>query len=895
LERIGTPPRLKVIVAGTDEANLVHIADVIYDSFRSYKNDRCAVFLDEGTRFSLEDSGIDTGRLDPRLNLHWQGGEKALRNKTWKRIMTGSYLDWFQWYMRWQRFNAFHTVLLFKPVSRLVDDEARGFMDGFLTRMLNKPSLHRAIIVEESAFLPVVRRWIGDEASIADSDLKLHFGKNETRDAILCTLYGTRLSRPDLVAAVSRTLSSKLNPDWESVLAKSGRFMRLLKGNFRVLDEDGAKIVQSLGNISSDSPDEHPEYEEMFHLARKREHLKVGDKWIEELIHRLTDERGWFTIPLLYERATLELEEMFHSGEEPPQRITYQLERVEGDPPLVNLPSQAMFRRIAERVVTDGQLARSEWFREVGRPSTVYQKVGLAPFDQEHRCGQCAFYASLRRRCRLWWLLDKAFTTYHPRWTKEGAYPLPPFELYKMKNSWRISPHSSACSRFKDKKKDHSRNDIPESCEVCNEALPESRAQLLVCKNCRTRYVRVKRHVRIFTAYEHEFERNYREIAGRDSASDITRLEEERLASPERAMEQIHYEAHHPASDGEEQPKTLMIYPGDRMLVKDGRLYIFKRRNVESVPLTGTTLIDNDVIDEEQLRSLESAGAKIRKVPGLKSAYFEDPKSRINIAPMVEKVLVESPELARGFAIAMAKSAVHATERIAALPQVPHAEAQSSLAEQRRLLGRLEKSGPNRFLTYEALIMKEYWKCFNLPLRSVFERFGPRKRSRFVRESVTTASGRARGYSAVDAAINYLHQRRLFKCRQTNMRLGLDYNPGEGFLHRRRWNSDGLGLILDLIDPFKFADREKLLEAVSDSRINWRDFYSSTDRHGMRFYYPKPEAVGTLEAIGDDADRIIVKHDGRSLPLMEVYQVMVSDLIESLKMNKPNSFTPFEY
>jgi CRISPR/Cas system-associated endonuclease Cas1 len=301
------------------------------------------------------------------------------------------------------------------------------------------------------------------------------------------------------------------------------------------------------------------------------------------------------------------------------------------------------------------------------------------------------------------------------------------------------------------------------------------------------------------------------------------------------------------------------------------------------------------VIDEEQLLSLENAGATIRKVPGSKSAYSEDQKPRFDIKPLVERAVVERPELTRSFAIAMARSAIHATERIAASPGVPHEEARSLLTEQRRLFGRLEKSGPNGFLTYEALIMKEYWKCFNLPLRFVFERFGPRKRSRFVRESVTTASGRARGYSAVDAAINYLHQRRLFKCRQANMRLGLDYNPGEGFLHRRRWNSDGLGFLLDLIDPFKFADREHLLEAVSNSRINWRDFYSSTDRRGMRFYYPKPEAIGTLEAVGEEADRMVIDYAGEKLPLMKAYQCMVSDLIESLKTNEPHSFTPFEY
>ena len=509
MERLDAPIGLELIVAGSDEANPVRIADAIYDSFRSYKNDRCAVFEDEEDGLSMESAGIGAGRLDPRLNLHWQGGEKALRSKDWKRIMTGSYLDWFQWYMRWQRFNAFHTLVLIRPVSRLTNDESRGFVDGFLTRVLNKPSLHRAIVIEVAALLPAVKQWLGDQTLIIDPGLKVRFGKKEIRDAILSTLYGTRLSRTDLAAAAGRTLSSKLNSDWGSVLQQAGRYMTW-RNNFRILDEDAMKLVQSLGRVSADSPEEHPEYDEIFRFSRKREHLRGGDEWIEEQIRHLSNDRGWFSNTSLYDHVRLQLEEILHSADMPPRAIMDQLERGEGDPQIVNLPSRAVLRRVAERMVKDGQLAKSKWFREIGRPSTVYHAVALAPFDQEHRCGQCAFYVSLRRRCRLWWLLDKAFTTYHPRWSKEGAHPLPPFEIYKMRNSWRISPHSSACSRFTDKKKDHPRNDIPENCEVCNEQLPESRAKLLVCKNCRTRYARVKRHVRVFTTYEHEFERNYR-------------------------------------------------------------------------------------------------------------------------------------------------------------------------------------------------------------------------------------------------------------------------------------------------------------------------------------------------------------------------------------------------
>lgn len=191
--------------------------------------------------------------------------------------------------------------------------------------------------------------------------------------------------------------------------------------------------------------------------------------------------------------------------------------------------------------------------------------------------------------------------------------------------------------------------------------------------------------------------------------------------------------------------------------------------------------------------------------------------------------------------------------------------------------------------------MREYWECYYLPIRAEFQRSGPRKKARFVREFVNDPMGRARGYTAVDAAINYLHQRRLSKARLMNVQLGLDYNPGEGFLHRKRWNPEGLGLVLDLIDPFKFADREKLLGTIIDFSLNWRDFYSATDRHGARFYYPKSVAVGVLEGAGEAADGMLVSYGRSQVKLVEAYRDMVSSLIQNLQAGTLTSFKPFVY
>ena len=347
---------------------------------------------------------------------------------------------------------------------------------------------------------------------------------------------------------MGRTLSVKLNPDWRSILQKTESSPRILRrNNFRLLTDEAMETVQSLSRVSAKAAELEPEREELFRLSRKREHLRADDQWIEERILNLVEERGWFTPPVLYDYARSQLEEVLRSSTPPPRAILDQFERAPNDPPMVNLPSKATLRRVAENMVTERRLARSTWFREVGRPSTVYHKPGSDEFAQDNRCGQCAFYVPLRRRCRLWWLLGKAFGTYDPRWSKEGAHPLSEFELYKMRNSWRISPHSSACARFTDKKKDHPRKEVPENCEICSEPLPESKSSLIICRKCRTRYATVKRHVRVLTAYEHEFERSYRDLAGRDSTSDVTRLEEEKQGSTSRVLERIYYDEHRPS------------------------------------------------------------------------------------------------------------------------------------------------------------------------------------------------------------------------------------------------------------------------------------------------------------------------------------------------------------
>jgi hypothetical protein len=195
------------------------LADRIYDSSRSYRKDRCAIFINPDSADSfLRNSGLQADFLDPDENSHWTGVQRPVHPKL-KRILIGDYDEWFRWFMKWRRFNAFHIVALVAPIRRMIDDDRRGYYDGLLTRLLRKQSVHKIIVVEEERFQPIVEKWFGADSPIAGvQELKPKFGKEEFRDATCSILYGTLLPRKKFSSAVASTLFSKVNPAWESAL-----------------------------------------------------------------------------------------------------------------------------------------------------------------------------------------------------------------------------------------------------------------------------------------------------------------------------------------------------------------------------------------------------------------------------------------------------------------------------------------------------------------------------------------------------------------------------------------------------------------------------------------------------------------------------------------------------
>ncbi len=678
---------------------------------------------------------LDAEYLQPGQNYHWSGVQwRAQKGR--KRILLGDYEDWFKWYMRYQRFKAFHVVIMIEPRAALSDKERGGYFAGFLARLTYKVPT-RIIVVETG------------EQKAANGQDPLYI-----LEALLAMLYGSRLSQDELVEMAERSLV----PLGDAEALRKSLAERWLWGKYHSryeLSDAGKKFLQGMALPEPSYGMKPLEVEPLFEPRRRSAaRYTLPITMLKELLLEDVRERGWVTaydewtsmsmkLEYLARQEGSEIQNFFWGRHIPNEKATQAL-----------TPSPGLLRRILDGLVDEGQLEKRTWFREVGRPSIAYFLPGAAPFF-EQRCGQCAFYVPLRTRCRLWWLVNKAHSYYNPRW-KEAGSGASPFDVHKMKNSWRIGPHSSACTRFLDKKRDHLRKTVPQACGVCGNTLTPGKPRFVVgCLNCGTKYVRHGDKVKVLTAYEHEFRRLYREVAGTDPAEDLKKWEENQADRIDRVLERaMHKEPAEPPAD-------------------------------------------NSTIEERQ--------EPLRWVSVRYDQALQEQVDR----------LANATDIARELSIAMAKSAINATTRIATLVRLDKKLAQPALSLQERYLSGLEHPNPISLVTREALIMKQYWHVFDLALKLAFAWFGPRKKARFVREYVDDPVGRDRGYSAIDAAINYLHHRRLLKAQRINMEAGFGERTCEGFLHRKQYNSRGLGLLLDMIDPFKFADREELLSARS--------------------------------------------------------------------------------
>jgi CRISPR/Cas system-associated endonuclease Cas1 len=791
------------------------------------KHSRVAVMGDADTLEQLPD--LDSARLDPEADYQWSGIKvrKGVQ-KAAKRVVIGIYQEWFQWYMRHQRFRAFQTIVLIEPMAGVSDEEHGGYIDGLLARLAGK--VRKVMIISE-----------GRAEASASAD------EQRAREVIRALLYGTRLTRPEVFQQLSRTFI----PFTDSTLAKVFPLYawRISKDHPRyALDEGDEELLQGMAKSyqhRSGGADGRPaEIEPLFHRRQRfKQEVKLPDNLI---IPRALEDAGkfaWVTAPFEAKKLNEWLQELNREMDPRLGRIFDSQERVSDEQWLRLLsPGRSKVRRVLEALVTEGKLKRTTWYRELGRPAFAYSPPDKVPFLKS-RCGQCAFYVPVKRRCSLWHLANSRAVFYHPKWRQLGS-KVTEFEIHKMRFASRIGPHSSACQRFVDKKRDHLRKSVPERCEVCGETMPRAERGSMTCRRCTTRYAwayiwskksnRFERRVRVMTSYTHEFSRIYHEATGDDATADLE---------------------------------------------------AYRREVKENIQTRQAGLQKAEDIEDALAERAEVVSEPEQKPPEY-SGVLQEKVDRLS----------QTTDIARQLSVAMAQSALAATKRLVAFANVYRGDAEPLMVRQERYLALIKDADHSKLLPYEAQVMKQYWLCYGLALRGVPEIWlGPRKRSRFVRESVGDPSGRARGYSPMDAAINYLHQRRLRQAERINQEVGF---PGacDGFLHKEQYNSRKIGLLLDMIDPFKFADREELLLVCLNRGLTWREFRIEKDRRGSSFYYPMAPAISKLDQAGMAADALVVRQQGIGTRLTEAYEKLATDLLQTIQSGEEAAeFNPFVF
>lgn len=885
-------PKVQAIIRpGADQVK--GTSGLIRSSFRPRRKDRCAIFVDgDKIREFLNQLDAPADYLERNRNIHWTGFH-ARGERRWKRIVVGDYFNWFIWYMQFHRFGAFHNIILIDPIEYMMEADRKGYIDGLLTRLLTYATINKVIIIESEENRRRLLQWLSQGEGGAAGEDRGKFARNELQQLTLSLLCGTRLTATQLVSRAERSYWFSVNRD-SSLIGKeltSTRWLYERTGPFYKLSEDALRVLQCLNEIPDSYEKFPPEMDQLFRVRHKLRTQPLEYGWLKEQVRTVAGELGFFTIPILSLAVNEKLLKLAKEGDFP-RRIISQMEYMNDDERReALLPSFKLVRKMAEELAAEEMLVKRTWYLEVGRPAVLYALPERVPMNEQGRCGQCAFYVSLKRRCKLWWLLNARIGHFPDSWGDMAPRVTPSqFELYKMKNSRRISPHSSACQRFLDKRRDYRRKETPENCDVCSQ--PLARQGLTTCMNCGTHYVQLAKAVRVYTSYDHEFRAKYRELTGRDPRTDESAVYSRFSGGVRHILEKQEFEERR-AAQAEFDTPMIVLYPGDPFELHDDLLIVSKRSGMKRIPMVGLTVVDYGRLSEMEAKLFVERGVTLRRVqryPEVSAQlYFMEPKLREALEGL-------RPQLTKIFAIAMAQSAINATRRIATPAQLKQDLVQRTIRDQAWFLQRDESTSlQSSLLTNEAMIMKGYWACYDTALDMVFSQFGPRKKSRFVREHIADPAGRAKGYTAVDAAINYMHQRRLLKCGTTNAELGLGWVTGDGILHRRSKNSRDNGLLLDLADPVKFADREVLLHAFLDYRLNWRDFRLAWDRKGINYYYPSSAAVRILEELGEEADNLAVTCGQGHLGLVDAYRTTTIGLVNALRRGNIDSFAAFVF
>ncbi|MGH9920312.1 MAG: hypothetical protein ACRD6W_15775, partial [Nitrososphaerales archaeon] len=540
--------------------------------------------------------------------------------------------------------------------------------------------------------------------------------------------------------------------------------------------------------------------------------------------------------------------------------------------------SRGIARRLLEKMVRDRSLARSVYKRGNHGPMFVYHGRGSVEAANifENSCGDCVFYTKVARRCRLWWALSKFDAAEVV--SRQGGLSTVARDKFANANV-AIGPGATACDFLAPKRKDFPLTKARDVCLGCGNDIDAPAAKLVRCGNCGTTYKPLATKILVSYNYEQIFRDRYFEISG--------------THPPDRALLLPGQDFYGKADSRD----FIVLYPHETVRLGSEGMNVEREEGGRTFQPFNRIyrIVDYGALRSEAVAELERRGVQVVQ-RSLKQGEDGSPVDFYPSSGFVENLhaLGQSAELRRRLSEPLLLSVIVATKRIADRGgRELRVLVNRQLLEYERML-KDEDLSVTKALAYEARVNNLYWSAYKTMLRVSGLDFKSRVRDRFVRELVDSARARARGYSPANAGINYLHQRRLIRCRATNARAGIGWIGCEGIFHIAK-RKPSIGLLLDLSDSFKLADREAFLVESLSFKISREHFVARPGRHRLWFFFPSAEGVEKLENIGSNADNMRVNYAGRECKLTTAYQEFVKSFVDAVNKKEIENLRPFIY
>ena len=754
------------------------------------------------------------------------------------------------------------SILLISPAAAINESDTKGMLDGGLVKLLLSRICRDVLAFQEAdsslAITPV--RTLDQLSQWVSKGIK-EPPKAWFYELLLTLLYRRHESIKSLKRLAANSVWAQLVRKDTADSIKQARAEFLREGF--VSEQNGGLACNELGRLiierripfyEINATKIHERAESPSEGWRKEDESSERYSYLEELVLERIERYGWATVNEIATAAV--------------------------DRNVMPTRSTGKTRRFLKKLVGRGRLVESVYRTGVGRPRLVYMRRNSTDAADifDNTCGECVFYSRVNRRCRLWLALSR----FNAQQVYERQAGFSSVARDKLHNSnRRVGRTATACEIFTPKKKDYPLSKARDKCASCGQEIDSPLTKIVKCPNCLTVYKPLATKILVLYDYEQVFKDRYTKLAG--------------VSPPRQALALTEQEVHEGKTDWRD---TIVLYPNEKVMLADDGIHVQRGRRQRTFEPYDRMyqVVDYGALTDKALSSLKTKGiavvqrqlqegpVKQKSLPLYPSLAFVEKLHRFEQNSPLRKKLLES----------MMLSTTVATKRIAS-----RGGTQLQVLVNRQLLEftrMRDEAGLSlsRALAYEARVNGLFWSAYKTVLRVSGLAFQSRVRDRFVRETIQSIRARARGYSPANAAINYLHQRRLLLCRLANARMGIGWVGCDGILHVAK-RQPSIGLMLDLSDSFRLADRESFLNATLRLEVTREDFVARLGRQRVWFYHPTQEAIGKLDSYGSTADQFSVNYQGKNMTLTGAYEEFAASFIEAVESSDSSRFHPFVY